>query len=391
MPFLSLNQKDLQKALGLCNQVSPKRSDIEVFSYTKLTVSQETVVLSAINSNVFYQVKLNLETQSKVDQDLSVLVKTDIFTSSVSLISDDLVGLDINTDNLSMVVQGASSKHTLRINQDKLEDFIEPKENPDELEATLVLGTQELLAADKLAFTTVGLPQNIYQPEFLSVCYTLNPQENCVYVVSCDKFRISKTKVEATFQHLSDNLGQEPVNFLIQPKGLQLLAVAATEEKDIELNFERTTLWVRLDKATLTLRYGEGKFPDYDKIIPQSFTCSFALGVKEAQEGLRQAYLCAKANLINKSVNLQVDPKNKKLTFLSKTDDGYASESVVDMENYEGVQDVWNQSFNADYLLDFINSLQSEKVLFEANPGKPLVMSPENQKTRQLCLVQGLR
>jgi hypothetical protein len=61
------------------------------------------------------------------------------------------------------------------------------------------------------------------------------------------------------------------------------------------------------------------------------------------------------------------------------------------MENYEGVSEDWTQSFNSDYLIDYIGTIQTDIVLWEANPGKPSVLSPEGQRATKFCLISGLR
>jgi DNA polymerase III sliding clamp (beta) subunit (PCNA family) len=391
MPFISLLQKDLQKVLNICNQISPKKSDIEIFTFTKVSIENNVAQFSSINPNVFFKTDVKMGNSDTLENRIEFLIKTDIFASSVALIHDEMVGLDIDLDKTTMYVQGAKSKHTLRINTQLLSDFLLPQENPEELEAQVSINAEELIDANKVAFTTVGQPKNVYQPEFLSICYSLKKSHNQLVVVSCDKYRISKTHLKAEFTHASEGFDGEITNFLIQPKGLQLLASSLNGEENLELNFEKNYLWVKFGDSTLTLRYGDGKFPDYEKIIPQSFTCTFLLNTKDLLDSLKQVYLMARTNVMNKSVVLTMDPGQKKVTFTAKTDDGYASESSLSVENYEGIEEVWNQSFNADYLMDYIGNVGTDTITFEANPGKPLVMSPEHQKARQLCLVQGLR
>jgi len=51
----------------------------------------------------------------------------------------------------------------------------------------------------------------------------------------------------------------------------------------------------------------------------------------------------------------------------------------------------WSQSFNADFLLEYLSSVETENVLWESNPGKPAVLSPEGKKETEFYLVSGLR
>jgi DNA polymerase III sliding clamp (beta) subunit (PCNA family) len=111
----------------------------------------------------------------------------------------------------------------------------------------------------------------------------------------------------------------------------------------------------------------------------------------ELLSAFKQVYFFAKSNTINKSVELKVVPKDKKIVLTSHTDDGFASESEVALGSYKGAEEEWTQSFNSDYLMDYISSVNTENTLWESNPGKPSVLSPEGQKTTQFYMVSGLR
>lgn len=391
MAFVSLNQKELQNKLNICNQVSPKRSDIDIFTYLKVEIRDKNIYFSAINSSLFFTTSITTNSLDFADEDIIFLIKTDIFASTVGLVIDENVGLDINLERNVLLVQGSKSKHTLRIDTQNLADFKLPVENKGNLDATVRILTSELLDANKAALVSVGQPKNVYQPEFLSVCYTLRPTSNTFLVVSTDRYRITKNVMIANYTNLSEKIQDDYVNYLISPKNLQLLSICTAGEESVELNFEKDFLWIKSSTTTLILRYSDGKYPDYEKIIPQSFTCTFLVNTKEILNSLRQVHLFAKTNTTNHSITLKVDPAGKKIVFTAQTQDGYASESSTDIEQYEGVQEEWTQSFNADYLIDYINNVQANNILWESNPGKPSVLSPENGKEKQVYLVSGLK
>ncbi len=392
MEFFSLNQKDLLTKLSICNQVSLKKSEVEIFTYTRVDIKNGELALSALNPSLFFKTKLKIQNIDKPEIELSFLIKTDVFSSSIALITDEKVSLEIDLEKSTLVIQGAKSKHTLRINNQMLADFVLPSEKPEELQATARLITQEALDAIKSAQISVGQPKNVYQPEFLNICFTLKPSENKMLIVSTDRYRITKNVLVANYDNLNEFIQTESsVNFLINPKSVQLLTSAVESEDSIEFNFEKDFLWIKFDNTSLIMRYGEGKYPDYDKIIPQSFNCTFSISSKDLLNSLKQVYLFARTNTINHSVTLKADPKNSRIVLSAQTQDGYSSESSVDIENYEGVQEEWTQAFNADYLIDYISTVNTAKILWEANPGKPSVLSPDSQKEKQLYLVSGLK
>lgn len=390
MPFLSLSQKQLSQVLGICGQISLKKSEVESFTFTKITVSKEKVTIAALNSGAFYTTFLVPSNLDISQEEFSFLIKTEIFAGAINLIPDDQIGLDINLDKHTLVVQGSKAKHTLRIDTDRLADFVEPQPT-SQLQVKLGLESESFIKALNASFISVGQAKNVYEPKFLNVCFTPKIEEKKLYVVSTDRYRVSKTAISAELSEISDKQQSETQNYLILPKNLQLFSALSHQEKNITLNLFEDFAQLQVENASIMVRFGEGIYPDYDKIIPQSFTCSFCATTKDILAGLKQAYLSARSNTINKSITLDIFPETNKITFSSQTEDGYSSESSIEITNYQGTMENWKQSFNADYLIEYINTVENPIIFWEANPGKPSVLSPLNEKDRQLYLVSGLK
>lgn len=392
MAFVSLNQKDFQRLLSVCNQISPKSSDVEVFTFTKISIKLDQVELSCFNSTLFFRSSLTPSNLDMGDQsELSFLVKTDLLSNSVNLVHDETISLSVDAEKATLILQGSTSKHTLRINLEALSNFVTPERQEDKTQAKLALAAPALLEADKIAQIAVGNPRTVYQPEFLNVCYTAMAPDNKLAVVSTDRYRMVKILLDAKFDQVSDDLKTSNKNFLINPKNLNILGSLIDSQEEIELIFEADSLWIKIGESSLVMRYGEGAYPDYDKILPQSFACNFLVNSKETLEALKQVFYLARMNSNNKSMTVKVEPEKKQLVFMANTNDGYASESSVAILEYDGSEESWSQSFNAEYLIDYINVAKAERLLWEANPSKPSVLSPENEKAKQLYLVSGLK
>ncbi len=391
MSFLSINQKELRKILTVCSQISPRVSDVDIFTYTKVRVQTDKVQISCFNSSTFFQSAITPVQIDDLTEPVEFLIKTDLFATTVGLITDETVGLTLDLDKLTLVVHGSTSKHTLRTKTDELSDFAQPIRQPEKLQATLTLDTNEFLKTNKVAQVSAGNPRTVYQQEFLHICFTLRPEANQLVIVSTDRHRMVKSTLIPKYSTVAEALQTGSKNYLINPKSLNIVVGLIDTASELEFSFEDDALWVKLNQAELAIKYGEGTYPDYEKILPQSFACSFLINTKEMLEALKQVFYLARLNTVNKSVTVQVEPAQNQLKLVTTTNDGYASESVVNMLTYEGSQENWSQSFNAEYLLDYIATVDTEKLLWEANPGKPSLLSPENQKSRQIYLVSGLR
>jgi NACalpha-BTF3-like transcription factor len=153
--FISFNQSDLQRVLGVCNQISPKRSDVEIFTYTRIDIQAQEATFSTLNANAFYQAKLNSQNLDNA-QSYSLLVKTDVLTNTVNLIQDDVVSFDIQEGKNTLLIQGSKAKHTLRFNTELVDNFKIPEKKTETVQAQAVVPTSDFAHALKNAFISVG-------------------------------------------------------------------------------------------------------------------------------------------------------------------------------------------------------------------------------------------
>lgn len=389
MSYITISQKELKKALSFANQISPKKSDVEVFTHSLIEIENDSLNISSLNADIFYKqtIKLNELFEARV----TFLINTDMFANSVNLINDEVLGLDINLEKKTLTVQGSKGKHNLRINTDLLPSFKAPEVEKTHIKAQLVVDTKNFLEANKVAQIAVGNAKTVYQSEFLHICYTVTPAEKKLAVVSTDRYRIVKNVLEAEYKEVESAIENDSTNFLINPKAINLFVGFMEDEEKTSISFRENYLLLGSDLKTLVVRYGDGKYPDYNKIIPQSFICYFDVSSQEILEGLKQVYFSAKMNGTNKSVTLTIKPSENTLLLESAGTDGYTSFAKVPLNSYQGNHEEWSQNFNSDYLISYINSVTSEDILWEANPGKPSVLSPKGQKSQQLYLVSGLK
>jgi len=229
--------------------------------------------------------------------------------------------------------------------------------------------------------------ENDFEPRYIV------PEEKKLLVVSTDRFRITKNTLDVDYMFVADKIESEGRhNYLINPTSLKLLSSSLDPKQElVEIAFEDEMVYFTVGKSTMiSSRYGSGTYADYERIIPQSFACSMSLSTSEITTALKQVLWCVR-NDISKSVNLSVDSPNKVITFSTRNSDGDMAQYEVSVEDYEGSEETWSQSFNADFLLDYLNILKTDNFLWESNPSKPAVLSPKDSKNKQFYLCSSLK
>lgn len=388
MSFLSFDTSKVRTVLGVASTISTPRSTVDLFTYTRMCMkADKNVEFAAMNDFVSFSAIVGSNNLEELEENTQFLIKTDLLTNAINLTSDSLVGMELDLKKQTIVIQGAKSKHNLRINTDLVESFTVPTPQT-EAETSFSIKMEDLLVITKQGNVSVGNPRTVYQSEFFNFCFTIKKEEKKLVVATTDRYRV--TRMVPEIKGFITTIEGEQKNYLIPPRILAVLERLDGDET-VTFAFHSDLIVCTTKNATITGRYGEGVFPDYDKIIPASFVCNFSIATSDMQEAVKQVQYFARLNNESKAVKIVVRPVDKKIVLSSKTSDGYESEAVCDIIKYEGSNDEWEQSFNIDYLSSFVSTVKETHILWEANPGKPSVLSPQNQRDALLYLVSGLK
>ncbi len=391
MSTFTVAKATLQSKINLCNQICSRKDPVEVYTHTKIQVKAGILFISCLNSSLFYQTSITLESSTT---DCIFAIKTDMFASAVDLLDNASIELKFDAEKQTLLVKGNKAKHNLRTNNRLVDDFICPVQNLESVRATVEMESKNFENVVTKAFVAVGTPKNTYQPEFCNVCFSVNDLTNSLSVVSTDRYRISRCVPAITSLTLNKdnaNYKEGQTNFLLLPKNLKLALSSIDTAENIKISFENDFAWIKAGSTELTMSYGQGNYPDYNKIIPESFACNFLIDPKEMQAALKQVSLIGNLDAVNRKVKLFVNPESQEIRLVTENSDGESSESIVKIEKYEGVNDSWEQSFNSGYITDYLSTTDATKLLWESNPGKPSILSPENNKVAELYLVSGLK
>jgi len=114
----------------------------------------------------------------------------------------------------------------------------------------------------------------------------------------------------------------------------------------------------------------EGKFPDYQKVIPEGYDKRLTVDTRELESALRRALIVAREDA--NRVSLAMDGGELKISAESQ-DVGDVVESIAAELDGEEIE----VAFNARYLLDVISIIHADKVHFElSGPLNPATIRP---------------
>jgi DNA polymerase-3 subunit beta len=385
----TIKYTEIQKFLSIDSQISPKKSELEIITYTKVDILEKTLKFES--SNLSYSAsgiiqKEGIENSSSV----SFLIKTDLLFDCISSFSGEMVDFIVDIETHQLTIKVNQSKAKLRINTDLVGDWRQLSKADESMsKAKIKLLGSDFNQAAKLAQISVGQPKVVLQPEFLNICFTVKPDSNQLSIVSSDRFRLSINNTALEYLNNGVTNLEEATNFLLSTKVIGLVSRVLPDTSTLEIDLNTDDAWFIFDNIEIYTKFIDGKYPDYEKIVPQSFSCSLQVDKDELQKAIKQVFFLSR-NQFNKDITFLVNPAAKQITITSKSDVLGESENQISILEIEGDESEWQQSFNATYFLDYLTLVNDKILTWDANPGKPSVLYAKDSKDKGLYLVCGL-
>lgn len=173
---------------------------------------------------------------------------------------------------------------------------------------------------------------------------------------------------------------------IIPRKGLGELKRLVDEDDadEIELAFAKNSGFARKGDVTLVMRLIEGEFPNYNQVIPKNLTRHVVLSSEIFVRAVRRVSLLSS----ERSRTVKLELSEGQLVITSSNPDLGDAREELDID-YAG--ETLAIGFNAKYLLDAIQAIQSKEVRFsfqdELSPSR--LTPPDDDKT--LAVVMPMR
>lgn len=188
-----------------------------------------------------------------------------------------------------------------------------------------------------------------------------------IELVSTDGHRLSYTKKAQDGLKLEKDL-----SVIVAKKTLN--EIRKFEEETIAFDLDENNLFFRVGARTLISRIIESKFPNYQAVIPKDNPGRLVLARAELADAIRRVSLLSAER--SKGIKFTLE-KNRLRLFSSNPEIGEARDKLA--VDYKG-QDL-EIGFNAQYLLDFLTAVGSEKIVFELkDENSAVLMRPEAEE-----------
>ncbi|MFC2167752.1 DNA polymerase III subunit beta [Acidobacteriota bacterium] len=347
----SIAKEDILQELQLLQGIVEKRSTMPILGNILMTAAENEVEL--IGTDLEVGLKTHFKAEVEEPGSLTVSGKK-LFEIVRALTGGQKVNFK-ESENLTLeITSGASQFKILCLPKDDYPQVPEPK---FEKKIVLPLGIMRTMI-DRVYFA-ITQEQRYYLNGALMIL-----SDKKIQLISTDGHRLAYTS--SVLEKL--NLDAE-ISGIVSKKTLG--EMRKLEDEKLEFDLDENNLFFKVNNRTLISRIIEGKFPNYEAVIPKDNPHIIFFSRDEITDSIRRVSLLSTERSKGIKFNVQ---KNLVALFSSNPEIGEARDKV-DVE-YDGPE--FEIGFNSQYLLDFLVSVKAERICFEMkDENSAVLMRPE--------------
>lgn len=198
--------------------------------------------------------------------------------------------------------------------------------------------------------------------------------EQHLRAVATDGHRLAYSSMELPKKHSKREiiLPRKTIN--------ELSKLLADSEEEITLELAETQVKAVLPDITISSKVIDGKFPDYGKVIP-SYTNHLVLDRLLILQALQRVSILSNEKF--RGVRLVLTEKN--LRIISSNSEQEEAQEDLETEYHGAALDI---GFNVNYLLDGLNNMHSQNVVFSfGDPNSSILVTiPDNDNFRYVVM-----
>ncbi|MDD5026421.1 MAG: DNA polymerase III subunit beta [Candidatus Peribacteraceae bacterium] len=351
----SCKTSELLQALQLVNRAIGGQQTLPILNNVLVEVEGKRCVISAtdLELSIVTSFEANIENEGAITVPAKAILNFAQYNSDAEVLLETSGGnqLKCTSTHAKTLIAGESATEY-------------PTITPIENEETFTIGAEPLL--DALHMVTFASAKSTLRP-VLSGVYLRAEKGNLIFV-STDSYRLSEYKVPLS-------TGKADLSCIIPAKVLEELKAVLGSKKGEESKKEKeekkgkdhqtaATIEIALSNQQIELRTGrtrllsrliDGKFPDYQQIIPKEAKTKVTVPVRELLTVIRRMHYFAKE--INNNITFHFS--NGKMHMTTPQTQMGKDEATLEVSQSGKENKI---ALSSSYLLDFLNHMENEEV-----------------------------
>lgn len=268
-------------------------------------------------------------------------------------------------------IKVSAGRYSSVINGAAADDFPELPEIDEKKAVIFKMGVDEFRAG--ISQVIVAASGDTTRPALTGIYF--NTADGALYVAGTDGYRLAE-------REFIPKVSSE-VQAIVPTSSLQEVLRSISEGmEEIELLFDDTQVRFRLGEIEITSKLIDGTYPDYRQLIPKDNEVVVEVDREELTRIARMAALFARES--NRAIVCEASAKKKALIVSSISNEVGENTSEIEVK----VDKDAKVKLDSRYLMDALNVLEEEKVLFEMSKAVApvLLKNAKSKKYRHLIM-----
>ncbi len=307
------------------------------------------------------------------------------------------VDIGAESENIAAItVGGKKLQEILRVLPDQSKVTISLKENKAQIKTNRSRFSLQTLPAQDFPKLNnqlenakkITLAQGILKGLLLSVQYAMAQQDVRYYlngvllIIEGNMLRVVATDGHRLAYNAREIGGDHEKQEIILPRKavMELSKLLAESDESVELELSPQQIKAMFSGITLTTKVIEGKFPDYERVIPK-YSNHLSMERLFLQQALQRAAILSNEKF--RGVRFVLTEKN--LSIISNNSEQEEAQEEIETDYHGEALDI---GFNITYLMDGLNNISSDTAIFSfGDPNSSILMTtPENKEFRYVVM-----
>ena len=352
--------------LQAISRVINSKNSLPILDCFLLELQDGTLSMTASDNETTLSTSIEV---NEFDGDDRLAVSSKTLLEALKEIPEQPLSFQINPSNLEITVQYQNGKYSLM------------GQNADEYPQTQELGSNAVQVNIPADVLMGGVNRSIFataddelRPVMNGIYFDITPED--ITLVASDGHKLVRCK---TFAAHSD----EKAAFILPKKPANLLKnLLPKEQGDVQIGFDDRNASFTLENYRMVCRLIEGRYPNYNSVIPQNNPHKATIDRAAFISALRRVSVFS--SQASSLIKLSLSENQMKISAQDIDFSTSAEETIICQ--YEG--NAMSIGFKSSFLIDILNNLSAQNVVIElADPSRAGVIVPEEQEENEDILM----
>lgn len=369
-------QENLQKYIQFLDKAVVKQSNLPILGNILFETKEGRLKLSATN----LEIGITAYVGAKILEEGLVAIPAKLFINFINNIEPGEV---VELEQRGMQVFVKSGRFSLTLNVVDGKDFpIIPKKSSE----GILIPAQEFKKVLQGILYAVSV--NEVRPELCSV-YVFY-EEGKMYWVATDSFRLVEGVMEVEVSGVWVEALSRESGVLIPSMTLNEVArIIQPDTEAVELVIQDNQVFFFLDGVEVTSRLVNGKFPNYQQIIPKTFQSSVTFSKKDVQRCLKIGSVFS--GYTSGEIAILIQMEEGTVSVLVKALEVGENVNTISIQEKTGDMQVVTFVLQARFLQDVMNHGENDSITWSFNDSKSPILLTDGSFGTSGCIMMPIR